>query len=147
MENRDKIITQHNEYKNNKDKTDIKFPLIKRTRNRLYRAFKGKVKSSSTIDILGIDFETYRRRIEWLMTTKMNWKKIEIDHVKPNCMFDVPKDEELTEAFCWEIIQPSLRKDHQYKGTKFIFTDYHLQLNKSYQFLKLNEEGLNKKFH
>ena len=29
----------------------------------------------------------------------MNWSNIEIDHVKPNCMFDISKDEELKEAF------------------------------------------------
>ena len=64
LENRDKIITQQNEYKSNKYKTHIKFRLFKRTRNRPYHALKGKVKSSSTIDILGIDVETYRKWIE-----------------------------------------------------------------------------------
>ena len=33
------------------------------------------------------------------MTPGMNWTNIEIDHVKPICMFDLSKEEELGEAF------------------------------------------------
>ena len=33
------------------------------------------------------------------MTPDMTWYNIEIDHVKPICLFDVTKDEELKEAF------------------------------------------------
>ena len=33
------------------------------------------------------------------MTPDMNRKNIEIDHVKPICMFDLSRDEELKEAF------------------------------------------------
>ena len=58
-------------------------------------------------------------------------------------MFDISKDGELTEAFCWKNTQPLLKHDHQLKGIKFIFLDYQLQFIKAYQFLKLNEEGLN----
>ena len=46
----------------------------------------------------------------------MNWSNIEIDHVKPNCMFDVTKDEELREAFSWKNTQTLLKHDHQKKG-------------------------------
>ena len=31
---------------------------------------------------------------------EINWRNIEVDHVKPICMFDVSKD--LREAFCWK---------------------------------------------
>ena len=75
-------------------KTDIYFHLIKNTRNRIYQALKGKVKSSSTKEILGIDVETYRNWVEYQMTPEMNWLNIEIDHVKPSSMFDVSKDKE-----------------------------------------------------
>ena len=62
-------------------------------------------------------------------------------------MFDVSKDEELGDAFCWKINQPLLTKDHQYKGIKLKFVDYQFQFIKSYQFLKLNEEGLKENLH
>ena len=49
------------------------------------------------------------------MTPEMNWSNIEMDHVKPIGMFDVSKDEELREAFCWKNTQPLIEKDRQYK--------------------------------
>ena len=70
------------------------------------------------------------------MTPEMNWTKIEIDHVKPNCMFDVSKDEELRNAFNWKNTQPLLKQDHKHKGKKFNFLDYQLQFIKIYHFLK-----------
>ena len=78
------------------------------------------------------------------MTSEMNWSNIEIDHVKPICLFDVSKDEELKEAFSWKNIQPLLKHDYQLKGTKFNFPDYQLQFIKAYQFIKLDDqEGVN----
>ena len=81
------------------------------------------------------------------MTPEMNWSNIEIDHVKAICLFDISKDEELREAFNWKNTQPLLKHDHQKKGTKFNFLDYHFQFIKAYQFIKLNEEGLNQNLH
>ena len=52
-------------------------------------------------------------------------------------------DEELKEAFSWKNTQPFLKEIHKQKGNKFNFLDYQLQFIKAYQFLKLNEEGLN----
>ena len=81
--------------------------------------------------------------MEFQFTPEMNWGNIEIDHVKPICMFDVTKDEELKEAFSWKHTQPLLKQDHVQKGTKFNFLDYQLQFKKAYQFIKLNEERFN----
>ena len=78
---------------------DLKFKLNCNTRRRIHRVLKGKLKPSSTIDILGIDIDTYRKWIEFQMTPDMTWDNIEIDHVKAICLFDVSKDEELKEAF------------------------------------------------
>ena len=72
LENRYEIAAQQNEYKNKKNKTDNNFRLICRIRNRIYQALKGKVKSPSTKEILGIDIETYRKWIEWQFSPEMN---------------------------------------------------------------------------
>ena len=77
------------------------------------------------------------------MTPEMNWTNIELDHVKPICTFDLSDDEKLNEAFNWRNTQPLLKKGHLHNGTKFIFLDYQLQFIRAYQFIKLNEEGLN----
>ena len=77
------------------------------------------------------------------MSPEMNWSKIEIDHFKPIRLFDVSKDEELREAFNWKNTKPLSKQAHVHKGIKFNFLDYRLQFIKAYQFLKLNEGGLN----
>ena len=68
------------------------------------------------------------------MTPDMNWSNLEIDHLKPVCMFIKSKDEELKETFSWKSTQPSLKHDHQLKGTKFSSLVYLLQFTKTYQF-------------
>ena len=104
-------------------------------------------KKSSSINILGIDIDLYRKWLEFQFTPERNWENIEIDHVKPICMFDVTKDEELKEAFNWRNTQPLLKQDHVQKGIKFNFLDYQLQFIKAYQFIKLNEERFNENIH
>ena len=141
VEIRDMIIKNQISYEK-KRKTDVNFGLIRNTRRRFHHALNGQSESSSTLDVLVIDFETYRRWIEWQMTPEMNWSNIKIDQVKPICMLNVSKDEELKETFCWKNTQPLLEKGYQNKGAIPIFLDYQLQFIKSYQFLKLNQEEL-----
>ena len=73
----------------------------------------------------------------------MTWDNIEIDHIRPISSFDISDDEQLIEAFNWRNTQPLLNEIHQKKGIKYNFLDYRLQFIKSYQFFKINEEGLN----
>ena len=138
---------RRNIYLKNKRETDVKFRLISNTRNRIYKSLKGVTKQSSSRDLLGIDIDTYKKWLEIQFTPEMNWSNIEIDHVKPICMFDVTKDIELREAFNWKNTQPLLKHDHRQKGIKIDFIDYQVQFIKAYQFIKLNEERFNENFH
>ena len=147
LKNHDKIIAQKRIYSNNKYKSDINFRIISNTRRRIHHALNGKSKSSLTRDILGIDIDLYRKWLEFQFTPEMNWENIEIDHVKPICLFDISDDERLKEAFNWKNTQPLLKKDHQLKGRKINFLDYQLQFIKAYQFIKLNEERFNENIH
>ena len=56
-----------------------------------------------------MDIDLYRKWVEFQMTPEMNWSNTQVDHVKPICMFDVTKDEELKEAFNWLNTQPLLK--------------------------------------
>ena len=76
----------------------------------------GKLKSSSTLDISGVDFATYRRWIEFQMTPDMKWKNIDIDHVRHVSSFEVSEDEQVKETFDWKNTQPLLEEVHQQKG-------------------------------
>ena len=136
-----------NWYIKNRIKTDVNFRLIHNTRRRIHHALNGKTKSSSTRDILGIDIDTYRKSIEFQFTPDMTWNNIQIDHVKPICLFDVSDEEQLKEGFNWKNTQPLLKHDHQQKGIKFNFLDYQQQFIKAYQFIKLNEERFNENIH
>ena len=134
-------------YLRNKRETDVNYRMIVYTRNRIYKSLKGTTKQSSTKEILGIDIDLYRKWLEFQFTSEMNWSNIEVDHIKPICMFDVSDDDQLKEAFSWKNTQPLLKKDHQLKRTKFNFLDYQLQFIKAYQFIKLNEERFNENIH
>ena len=89
-------------------------------------------KQSSTKKILGLDVNLYKKWIEWQLTPEMNWTNIEIDHIKPFCLFDVSDDEQSSLAFNRKNTQPLLKQDQQYKGTKFKLLDYQLQFIKAY---------------
>ena len=70
---------------NNKNRIqyDVNFRLIHNTRQRIHHALNGKLKTFSTEEVLGIDIITYRKYIDFQITPDMNWKNIDIDHVKP----------------------------------------------------------------
>ena len=71
----------------------------------------GKLKFSSTIDFLGIDIDTCGKWIEFQMTPNMTWDKIEIDQMKPICMFDVSNDGELKEALNLEKYSTNIKRN------------------------------------
>ena len=114
------------------------FRLIHNTRRRILHVLNRSSKSSSTVDILAIDFNSFRRRFEYQFTADMNWKNIDIDidHVKPNSLFDVSEDKEVRGAFNWLNRQPLLNEVHSRKGNKFDFLVHRLQFIKACQFLK-----------
>ena len=64
------------------------------------------MKQSSSRDISGVDIDSYKKWIEFQFTPEMTRSNIEIDHVKPICLFDVTKDDALREAFNWKNTQP-----------------------------------------
>ena len=147
LENHNRIMAQKKIYTNNRYKTDVNYRLICKTRSRIYKSLKGMTKQLSSINILGIDIDLYRKWLEFQFTPDMNWGNIEIDHVKPLCMFDVSKFEEFKETFNWKNTQPLLKEVHSHKGIKFNFLDYQFQFIKAYQFVKLNEERFNEDVH
>ena len=68
----DKIMAQKKIYTNNRYKTYINFRLICKTRSRIYKTLKGMTKQASSINILGIDIDLYRKWLEFQFTTEMN---------------------------------------------------------------------------
>ena len=118
LKHHNEIMAQKKIYINNRYKTDLNFCLICETRSRIYKTLKGMTKQSS-INVFAKDIDLYRKWLEFQFTPEMIWENIEMDHVKPICMFDVTKDEKLKEAFNWRNNQPLLKHDHVQKGIKF----------------------------
>ena len=101
-----------------RSKNDANFRLIRNTRSRIRHALNGNSKSTPSREISGIDIETYRKWIEYQMTSEMNWSNIHIDHAKPISSFNVVNEDELLEAFNWKNSQPLLKQDNPKKGNK-----------------------------
>ena len=119
----------------------MNFRLIKNTRFRNRHALKGKAKLSSWKDVFGIDFDTYRKPIEFQMTPDVTWDNTEIDHVNLKYPYDVSEDQELKQTFKWKKFQPLLKEIHSQKGVKVYILDYQLQFIKTHLFLRLNDKG------
>ena len=62
----------------NRIKTDVIFRLFRNTRRRIHHALNGKSKSISTKEILGIDIDSYKKRIEFQFTPEMNWSNTKL---------------------------------------------------------------------
>ena len=72
------------------------------------------------MDILEIDFDSYKRWIEFQRTPELKSSNCENDHVKPICLFDVFKDEELRDEFNRKNTQPLIEQVHKQKEPNFI---------------------------
>ena len=145
--NKERILAQESEYRQqnkerikeyyrNRHNNNTNARLAQNTRTRIKTAIKGHSKSLHTREILGINIETYKKLIEYQMSSEMNWKNIHIDHVKPISLFDVSKEEDLLEAFYWVNTQPLLKKDNLQKSNKFIEEVYNNQFIKAREFKK-----------
>ena len=69
-----------------------------------------------------LDIDTYRKWKDFQMTSEMNWKNIEIDHVKPISSYDAFKDEKMRKAFNWINTQHLLKKFIFKKDLNLIFS-------------------------
>ena len=77
----------------------------------------------------------------------MNWLNMEIDHVKPFCLFDVSKDEELHETIGWVNTESLLTEVQSRKKNKLDWLKYRFRFIRAYQIDKISEEGLNWNSH
>ena len=131
---------KHNSYKNNYNKKrraeDECFRLTGNLRSRLYHALIKQVtrKNTKTEELLGISFEEFKKYIEFLMSPEMNWKNIDLDHVRPLSSFDLTDPEQLKEAAHFSNIQPLFKHDNRKKGANYHEHDLMVQNEKLYEY-------------
>ena len=63
----------------------------------------------------------------------MNWKNIELDHIRPLPSFDLTDSDQLKEAVHFSNIQPLLRIDNRKKGANYHEHDLMVQHEKLYE--------------
>ena len=76
-------MNSNKKYGKEEKKTEVNYRFIKITRCRINHAFNGKFKSFFTKDIFGLDIDTFKKWIDIQMTRDLNWKKINIDRIRP----------------------------------------------------------------
>ena len=64
----------------------------------------------------------------------MNWKNIDLDHVRPLSSFDLTDPNQLKEASHFSNIQPLLKQDNRKKGSSYHEHDLAVQKEKVYDY-------------
>ena len=140
-------LCQHkysNSYINTRRRNDPEFKLLGNLRVRLYDALKGKSKSQTTRQLIGIDFETFSKWIEYQLEEGMTMKNYgsawHLDHVLPISSFNLLDEEELQKAMNWINIRPLLALKNIKKSNKIDPWLYLMQEVKAHYFLKHLDE-------
>ena len=119
---------------------DPEFKLHSNLRCRLGRALRGKSKTQTTRQLIGLDFEMFTKWIEYQLEegmTMQNYGSVwQLDHVLPISSFNLLDEEELQKAMNWKNIRPLLPLRNIQKSNKIDRWLYVMQEVKAYYFLK-----------
>lgn len=94
-------------------------------RTRINSVLKGKIKSGSTLDMLGCDVEFFLNYIENKFLSGMTWQNHtrtgwHIDHIKPCASFDLTDPEQQKKCFHYTNLQPLWAEDNLRKSDKIL---------------------------
>lgn len=133
-ENREYLNKKSNEYYHNnkkiihqKRKTYLQNNIQAKTkhslRTRINLVLKGKIKSGSTIDLLGCSIEFFLQYIESKFLPGMTWNNHtrngwHIDHIIPCASFDLTDPEQQKKCFHYSNLQPLWAVDNLRKSDK-----------------------------
>ena len=100
----------NNAYSKARKQYDPEFKLLTNMRARLGEALKGKSKSQTTRQLIGVDFEIFTKWIEFQFEEGMTMENYgsvwHHDHVLPISSFNLLDEEELHKAMNWINIRP-----------------------------------------
>lgn len=71
---------------------------------------------------LGWTIKELMQRLEGLFTNGMSWENMDewhIDHIKPQCLFDMSDDEQFVECWSLDNLQPLWARDNLIKSNKY----------------------------
>jgi hypothetical protein len=123
---------------------DPEFKILKNMRSRLSESLRGKSKSQTTCQLIGVDFEIFTKWIEFQLEEGMTMENYgsvwHLDHVLPLSSFNLLDEEELLKAMNWKNIRPLLALKNIQKSNKIDRWLYVVQEVKSNYFLKHLDE-------
>ena len=134
-------------------KSDSNYKLARNLRSRTSTAFKSQNvrRTNKTFDLLGCSHSFFK---DWIihqlygnMTIENYGSVWQIDHCLPIASFKILDEIDMKKGLNWVNLRPMYSNENISKKAKINYRLYLLQQIKAYQFLKINEEGLNKIIH
>jgi hypothetical protein len=124
------VKDRYNEDRKKRYSNNPSFKMSICLRNRVRIALKGKDKSNSTLELLDIEIDDFKKYIESLWLPGMNWDnhgvwkrntppKWSLDHIKPCAAFDLSIPEQQKICFHYTNIQPLWGIDNIKKRDSF----------------------------
>lgn len=106
----------------NRGKFNINWVISERIRSRVRNVLNGKVKSKSTLELLGCSIDDLKDHLESKFYANMSWENYgsywHIDHIHPCASFNLQNEEEQKICFHYSNLQPLTAKDNIIKGAR-----------------------------
>ena len=123
LKNKEHFRERIRNYSNKRYKTNINYKLRMLCSNRVLVALKGKIKSASTMKLIGCTPDELRRHMESLFEPWMTWKNQgrggwDIDHIKACFHFNLADPEQQRACFNWSNLQPLEHIANLQKGNR-----------------------------
>ena len=124
IKNQEKIRKKHKKYGRKRYHTDIEFKISCNLRTRINLSLKGKLKSLSTMFLIGCEIDYLMYHIQNRFKLGMNWDNHgrmgwHIDHIKPCAKFDLSKESEQQKCFNYKNLQPLWAEENMKKSDKY----------------------------
>ena len=127
FKNKERLSKNNTRNARERRKTNPSFKILDTLRSRMLHALKGKNKSASTMNLLGVkNIEIVWQRLESLFQdgmTRENHGIWHIDHITPCTAFDLTDPEQQKKCFHYTNLQPLWASDNIRKGNKIILGD------------------------
>ena len=128
FKNKERLSKNNTRNARERRKTNPSFKILESLRRRMLHALKGKNKSASTMDLLGVkNIEIIWQRFESLFQdgmTRENHGIWHIDHITPCTAFDLTDPEQQKKCFHYTNLQPLEAIKNLKKGAKIIYVDF-----------------------
>ena len=108
QDNKESILRYIKKYQNNRNKTDLKYNLIKRMGTRIYQSLKGNKNGRRWEVLVGYTVNDLIKRLKKTMPESYIWQdyldaKLHIDHIIPISVFNFTKPEHIDFKRCWAL--------------------------------------------